>query len=157
MTGGNERTIIPDFTSILGSSDAINYIPGELELSRDVDLNTLDTPEVRWLISRIYTCANQHNTRYFYVMTDRVLRIFRRVEQGTSGNPCNGWLESSGPIFLERQYGLTANLALFYLHLLGGDQRNQYLRSTLWKESRRLFDLRRKSTYIDSFGPHNSD
>ena len=58
MTGGNERTIIPDFTSILGSSDAINYIPGELELSQDVDLNTLDTPEVRWPISRIYTCAN---------------------------------------------------------------------------------------------------
>ena len=79
-------------------------------------------------------------------MTERFLRIFRRIEKDEEPRaPRNGHIQVSDAFRLTRD----ARLALFYLHLLCTHPTRWKLGSTLWNGSIRLFDTEDEVTYKD--------
>ncbi|KAF6225829.1 hypothetical protein HO133_009831 [Letharia lupina] len=70
-------------------------------------------------LSHLHRLLRESNTRYGFIMTEIELVC---VRMGTEeGKPYFGYLELAPPIRLSEQTGLTACLALWYLHMLAGD------------------------------------
>ena len=70
-------------------------------------------------LSHLHRLMRESNTRYGFIITEIELVC---VRMGTEeGKPYFGFLEISKPIELSKQTGLTACLALWYLHMLAGD------------------------------------
>ena len=70
-------------------------------------------------LSHLHRLMRESNTRYGFIITEIELVC---VRMGTEeGKPYFGFLELSKPIALAEQTGLTACLALWYLHMLAGD------------------------------------
>lgn len=70
-------------------------------------------------LSHLHRKMRESNTRYGFIITEIELVC---VRMGTEdGTPYFGFLELSKPITLSEQTGLTACLALWYLHMLAGD------------------------------------
>ena len=71
-------------------------------------------------LSHLHRLMRESNTRYGFLITEIELVC---VRMGTEeGKPFFGFLELSKPIALSEQSGLTACLALWYLHMLAGDK-----------------------------------
>ena len=71
-------------------------------------------------LAHIQRLMREHNTRYGYIITEIELIC---VRMGTEdGIPYFGLIEVCDPIALKNQDGLTAGLALWYLHMLTGDE-----------------------------------
>ncbi|CAF9942229.1 hypothetical protein IMSHALPRED_003425 [Imshaugia aleurites] len=70
-------------------------------------------------LSHLHRLMRESNTRYGFIMTEIELVC---VRMGTEeGKPYFGLLQLSKPIATSEQTGLTACLALWYLHMLAGD------------------------------------
>ena len=70
-------------------------------------------------LSHLHRLMRENNTRYGFIVTEIELVC---VRMGTEeGKPYFGFLQLSKPITLSEQTGLTACLALWYLHMLAGD------------------------------------
>ena len=70
-------------------------------------------------LSHLHRLMRESNTRYGFIITEIELVC---VRMGTEDvKPYFGYLELSKPIALSEQTGLTACLALWYLHMLAGD------------------------------------
>lgn len=79
------------------------------------------TKQVQFLagLAHVQRLMREHNTRYGFIITEIELICVRMgIEEGT---PYFGLIEVSDPIELRAQEGLTAGLALWYLHMLTGD------------------------------------
>ncbi|KAK3167463.1 hypothetical protein OEA41_010590 [Lepraria neglecta] len=71
-------------------------------------------------LAHIQRLMREHDTRYGYIITEIELVCVRMgTEEGT---PYFGLVEVCDPIALKTQDGLTAGLALWYLHMLTGDE-----------------------------------
>ena len=79
------------------------------------------TKQVQYLagLAHVHRLMREHNTRYGFIITEIEL-ICVRMGDG-EGTPYFGLIEVSDPIELRTQDGLTAGLALWYLHMLTGD------------------------------------
>ena len=80
-------------------------------------------PQVQYLagLAHIQRLMRENNTRYGFIITEIELICIR---MGTEeGVPYFGYIEVSDPIDLKKQDGLTACLALWYLHMLAKDTR----------------------------------
>ena len=129
------------------TSQPVNRVPGRIGFSWNFDLKDLDNDDTLREISKAYMYSNQHQTRYGYVVTDRSLRGFQRLEKDKgSGIPRNRHIEISNIFGLGRY----AHLALFYVHLPATHPTNWKLQSTLWKDSIRLYDPDDQTTFIDT-------
>ncbi len=79
---------------------------------------------VRYLthLAHLQRVMREHNCRYGYLITEIELVCVRMGTEEGSSPPYFGLLQLAPPIALQKRDGLTACLALWYLHMLCADQ-----------------------------------